>query len=109
MRIGAIILALNLLLVGSATWAGNGEMAFRKKIKNSIHYPANVSNKVETTVYVEFTVNENYEIQIETIDCEEEEIRLDISRQLMGMRIDKNNLDIVNKTFYFQFHLQVEP
>ncbi|MEJ6492257.1 MAG: hypothetical protein QNL60_07350 [Flavobacteriales bacterium] len=47
-----------------------------------IHYPFNISKKVDATVYVEFTVQENIEIRIDSILFDNEGISSDIIKQL---------------------------
>ncbi len=108
MRARAFILTLSLVLIGGVSFAGSGESAFRKKINKLIHYPLSLKKKVETTVYVEFTVNDKHEIIIDSIECPDPEVCAAIAEQIKKIEIDRNNIDIVNKTFYYKFKLEVE-
>lgn len=108
MRARAFILTLSLVLIGGVSFAGNGERAFRKKINKFIHYPANILKKVDAEVYVEFTVLESMEIRIDSIQCPNEEICSSISEQIKNIEVDPNNKEIINKTFYYKFKLEVE-
>ena len=108
MKASIKILAASLLFISSISFAGNGERAFRKKINKFIHYPFNISKKVDATVYVEFTVQENLEIRIDSFLCDNEEISSDIIRQLKKITIDIDKADVINKTFYYKFSLEVE-
>ena len=64
MRASVKLLAASLLLISSISFARNGERTFRKLINSKIMYPLHLSQKVETEVYVEFTVLENAKPQI---------------------------------------------
>ena len=108
MRARAFILTLSLVLIGGVSFAGNGERAFRKKINKFIHFPSNVSKKIDTKVYVEFTVLESLEIRIDAILCENEEYAKSITKQLKKIVIDPNNTEVINKTFVYKFNLVVE-
>lgn len=102
------ILAFSLLFTTSYSHAGNGEKAFRKLIESKIFYPLHLSQKVETEVYVEFTVLENAEIRIDKMDCANEEVCEAITLQLKNLKFNPNDSEIINKTFAYKFKLEVE-
>jgi hypothetical protein len=108
MRVSTKIFVLSLLLISSFSFAGNGEKAFRKLINSKIMYPLHLNQKVETEVYVEFTVLENAQIRIDSISCPNEEVCTAIAEQLTNLKFEANNLDIINKTFAYKFKLEVE-
>ncbi len=108
MRASVKLLAASLFLISSISFAGNGERTFRKLINSKIMYPLHLSQKVETEVYVEFTVLENAEIRIDSIACPNEEVCSSIADQLTSLKFDANNKEIINKTFAYKFKLEVE-
>ena len=108
MRAITKIATVGLILFTSFSFAGNGERDFRKMIKSKIMYPFRVSQKVDTEVYVEFTVTDKSEIRIDYITCPYAEICSSISEQLQSLKLDPNNTEIINKIFAYKFILEVE-
>lgn len=108
MKVKAFLIVATLLFLSPTLFAGNGEMAFRKKIRNKIMYPLNLRQQVDATVYVEFTVLENATIQIDSISCEYDEICKEIAQQILSIEVDPKNQEIRNKTFVYKFKLEVE-
>src|SRR3989338_7912239 len=99
MKLQTIILAVSFLLVGATSFAGNVESVFRKKVNSKIKYPENVSQKVDVEVYVQFTVLESGEIQIDSISSESEEINKSIADQIKALKVSASNTDVIGKTF----------
>lgn len=109
MKTKTILLALSLLLAGtSISYAGNGEKLFRKKVSSHISYPELNGEKVETEVYVQFTVQANGEIVIDSISSSSEKINEAISQQLKDLKVNPADKEVVGKTFYYRFLLKVQ-
>ncbi|ASS50056.1 MAG: hypothetical protein A3D31_10820 [Candidatus Fluviicola riflensis] len=108
MKLQTIILAVSFLLVGATSFAGNGESVFRKKVNSKIKYPENVSQKVDVEVYVQFTVLESGEIQIDSISSESEEINKSIADQIKALKVSASNTDVIGKTFRYKFLMKVQ-
>lgn len=107
MKIYVLIMML-IFSFSSTLFAGNGESVFRKKISNKISYPENVKEKVETEVYVEFTVQETGEIVIDNISSESEEINAAIAEQILKLEVKPTDTDVIGKTFRYKFYLKVQ-
>lgn len=107
MKIYAIILML-IFFFASSAFAGNGETLFRKKVSNKIAYPEQVSEKVETEVFVEFTVKNSGEIVIDSISSENEEINAAIADQIRQLDVKPTDTDVIGKTFRYRFVLKVQ-
>ena len=107
MRTRTILLALS-LLIGATTFAGNGEQLFKRKVRSKIFYPEVKGEKVETEVYVQFTVQETGKIVIDSISSANEEINAKIARQIESIKVGALEKDVLGKTFYYRFLLKVQ-
>lgn len=108
MKLQALILAISFLLAGTTVFAGNGESVFRKKVSSKIKYPENVSEKIDAEVYVQFTVLQNGEIQIDSISSVSEEINKSVAAQIKALKVNASNTDVVGKTFRYKFLMKVQ-
>ena len=108
MKLQTLILAVSFLLIGATSFAGNGESIFRKKVNSKIKYPENVSEKVDAEVYVQFTVLQSGEIQIDSISSVSEEINQSIIEQIKALKVNTSNTDVIGKTFRYKFLMKVQ-
>jgi hypothetical protein len=103
-----LFLALAFLLTATFSFAGNGEQVFRKRVSKQIKYPELKGEKVETEVYVQFTVSESGEIVIDKIDSASDEINEAIAQQIKDLKVDATDSEVIGKTFYYRFLLKVQ-
>lgn len=103
-----LFLSLAFLLTGTFSFAGNGEQVFRQKVSKHIKYPELKGEKVETEVYVQFTVSESGEIVIDTIASASDEINRAIAQQIRDLKVDATDSEVIGKTFYYRFLLKVQ-
>ncbi|MDH4472568.1 MAG: hypothetical protein QE487_08150 [Fluviicola sp.] len=108
MKLQTIILAVSFLLIGATSFAGNGESIFRKKVNSKIKYPENISKKIDAEVYVQFTVLESGEIQIDSISSVSDEINKAIADQIKALKVNISNTDVIGKTFRYKFLMKVQ-
>lgn len=108
MKTKIVLTAFLLLLTGTSLFAGNGEQVFRKKISKQIRYPELKGEKVETEVYVQFTVQLSGEIVIDTIASASDEINRAIAQQIEDLKVDPADSEVTGKTFYYRFLLKVQ-
>jgi hypothetical protein len=108
MKTKIVLTAIAFLLTGTSLFAGNGEQLFRKQVRSQIRYPEINGEKVETEVYVQFTVSAAGEIVIDTIASENEEINRAIAQQIKDLKIDAGDSEVLGKTFYYRFLLKVQ-
>ena len=103
-----LIILMLIFFFASSAFAGNGESVFRKKVSRKICYPEHIEKKVETEVYVQFTVQQNGEIVIDSIQSENEEIKVAIRDQIRQLEVAPTDTDVVGKTFRYRFLLKVQ-
>ncbi len=108
MKLQTLILAVSFLLIGATSFAGNGESVFRKKVNSKIKYPEHVSQKVDAEVYVQFTVLQSGEIQIDSISSVSEEINNSIAEQIKALKVSASDKDVIGKTFRYKFLMKVQ-
>jgi hypothetical protein len=108
MKTTTLITLFSFLFLAAPSHAGNGVQLFKKKVTAQIKYPEQVSEKVETEVYVQFTVQESGEIVIDSISSESEEINAAIARQLTELKVNSSDKEVIGKTFYYRFLLKVQ-
>jgi hypothetical protein len=108
MKATVFITLFGFLFYTAPSFAGNGETVFRKKVSARVSYPEQVSEKVETEVYVQFTVQESGEIVIDSISSESEEINAAIAKQLTELKVNSSDKEVIGKTFYYRFLLKVQ-
>jgi hypothetical protein len=108
MKTTVILTLFSFLWLSTPSFAGNGETLFKKKVNSKIKYPEQISKKVETEVYVQFSVTEAGEIVIDSISSESEEINTAIAEQLKELKVSAEDKDVIGKTFYYRFLLKVQ-
>lgn len=108
MKTKIIIAALAVFIGAGSFYAGNGETLFRRKVSSSIRYPELRGEKVETEVFVQFTVQENGHITIDSVTSGNETIKESIVRQLEALKTSPNDKDVIGKTFYYRFVFKVQ-
>lgn len=108
MKTKTLFLALSFLLAGATSFAGNGEQLFKKKINSHIQYPEVKGEKMDTEVYVQFTVQESGAIVIDSISSGSAEISAAISEQIKALNVNPADKDVIGKTFYYRFLLKVQ-
>jgi hypothetical protein len=108
MKIKSILVALSLFLAGTSVFAGNGERTLRKQLNQKIKYPELQGEKVETAVLVQFTIQEDGSIHIDSISSENAEVNDAIAKQLQELHVSPQDTDVIGKTFNYRIVLKVQ-
>jgi len=102
------LLALCLVFVSFIGFAGNGESVLTRKINSKVKYPELASGeKVETSVFVQLSVNDLGEIVIDRIDCANEEVTAAIAEQIKSIKLTPDSA-FAGKTYRYKFVLKVQ-
>jgi hypothetical protein len=108
MKVTTTILALCLICISFVGFAGNGESILAKKLNSRVKYPELASgNKVETSVFVQLSVNELGEIIIDKIECSDAEVTAAIAEQIRSIRLAPDTV-FSGKTYRYKFVLKVQ-
>jgi len=108
MKINNSLLALFMICMSFAAFAGNGENVLTRKINSRVKYPELASGeKVETSVFVQLSVNDLGEIIIDRIECSNAEVTQAIAEQIKSIKLTPDTA-FRGKTYRYNFVLKVQ-